>query len=152
MGYTHYWSNGAMEKETFEAIKEDAMVILDYCEQNGIAFGNFMGTKGTEPVFKEGEFGFNGVGEEAHETFALGCEHNDFDFCKTARKPYDLAVCMVLLSLTYHFADASVRSDGDIDDEWVEPIETWHKLFPNRSVEFSYDGMFIADESEQMQK
>jgi hypothetical protein len=146
MGYTHYWSHGVMDKETFEEIKSDAMDILVFCEEQGIAFGNYAGVKDSEPVFKEYKFGFNGIEELSHETFWLGIEPNEFNFTKTARKPYDLAVCMTLLSLAYHVEGASVRSDGDIDEEWISPIVTWHRLFPNRSVAFSYDGQFIAHE------
>lgn len=53
-----------------------------------------------------------------------------FDFCKTARKPYDLAVCLVLLSMKRH-APRSVRlgSDGDWDGEWTQARMVYKELF-----------------------
>jgi hypothetical protein len=57
-----------------------------------------------------------------HETFVLnrkGCE----EFCKTARKPYDLMVQAVLIIAKYYFQDnISIGSDGDMDD-WREAIK-----------------------------
>lgn len=44
-----------------------------------------------------------------------------FDFCKTARKPYDAAVCACLVAFRHHFGGAfAVSSDGDdYDAGWV---------------------------------
>lgn len=41
---------------------------------------------------------FNGVEDDGHETFYLPKKKRSFNFCKTARKPYDIAVAMVLLA------------------------------------------------------
>lgn len=53
-----------------------------------------------------------------------------FDFCKTARKPYDLAVCLVMLSMKRH-APRSVRiaTDGEWDGEWTEARRVYKELF-----------------------
>jgi hypothetical protein len=53
-----------------------------------------------------------------------------FDFCKTARKPYDLAVCLVYMILKRH-APKSVKisSDGDWEQEWVEARKVYKELF-----------------------
>ena len=53
-----------------------------------------------------------------------------FDFCKTAHKPYDLAVGLVLLLALHHAPEImSVSSDGDWDSEWVYIRENYRKLF-----------------------
>ena len=53
-----------------------------------------------------------------------------FDFCKTARKPYDLAVCLVLLAMKRHAPKSvKVSSDGDWDGEWKEAREVYKSLF-----------------------
>ena len=69
----------------------------------GCYAGNSKGVVYTENVqngkTNTTEFGFNGIGDLSHETFALNVGENEWNFCKTARKPYDLAVCMILLSL-----------------------------------------------------
>lgn len=84
---------------------------------------------------------FNGWKDEGHETFMVTREKPDngpswdkdtssFDFCKTARKPYDLAVCLVLLSMHRHAPDSvNVSSDGDWDHEWSEARKVYKDLF-----------------------
>lgn len=78
---------------------------------------------------------FNGIGEEAHETFYIDRVSEDssletyytderkgkyFECCKTARKDYDLAVSCVLIIAKRHLGeDIIVGSDGDnADEEW----------------------------------
>jgi len=48
------------------------------------------------PIINDKKIAFNGVGEDGHESLVIhkvGCE---FEFCKTARKPYDEVVVAVL--------------------------------------------------------
>ena len=55
----------------------------------------------------------------SHETFNIQrkVETREFEFCKTARKPYDLMVCICLILLKWHFKDkVSISSDGDMED------------------------------------
>lgn len=67
---------------------------------------------------------FNGIEEDAHETFELNKEGHGFNCCKTARKPYDTAVVTVLILANHHAPDVwEVSSDGDIQ-EW-QPILDW---------------------------
>jgi len=55
------------------------------------------------------------LGEDAYETFGINLEDGGkFDFCKTARKPYDLAVTASLVALKKHFGgEVDISSDGD---------------------------------------
>ena len=95
---------------------------------------------------------FNGWKDDGHETFMLTKEKPEqagvlfeqlvqspswnpaakesFDFCKTARKPYDMAVMLVLL-IAHDVAPKSIRisSDGDWDSEWVPARDAYTKLF-----------------------
>lgn len=50
---------------------------------------------------------FNGVAEDAHEPFRLSQEVQK-DWCKTARKPYDIAAACVLLR-AYLLSPSSVK-------------------------------------------
>jgi len=55
----------------------------------------------------------------SHETFNIQrkVETREFEFCKTARKPYDLMVCICLILLKWYFKDkVSISSDGDMKD------------------------------------
>ena len=71
-----------------------------------------------------------------HETFHLTRKDSgNFNFCKTARKPYDLMVCAVLFLAKYHFKDKiKISSDGDMND-WTPAIEFVDKFFPEYVLE-----------------
>jgi hypothetical protein len=62
---------------------------------------------------------FNGVGDLAHETFVIEKKGSD-DFCKTARKPYDLLVVACLIAawqiLNYRFGSDGFDPDGSCND------------------------------------
>lgn len=58
------------------------------------------------------------------------------DSCKTARKPYDFAVCAVLLLAEFHLPGFVVDSDGDTD-EW-SPALTWVNQAINPAVRMPY--------------
>jgi hypothetical protein len=56
-----------------------------------------------------------------------------FEFCKTARKPYDIMVCCVLLAAKHHLkARVSVSSDGDLD-EWQPAIDLYEKVLGRKA-------------------
>jgi hypothetical protein len=97
MGYTHYWTiKGKLPVvaiEDIELIVKNHLCIIQ------------------DPQVSLRGVRFNGVGEKAHETFHV--KSNSNDFCKTARKPYDLPVCETLLVLKYHLKEQmELRSDG----------------------------------------
>lgn len=52
-----------------------------------------------------------------------------FACCKTARKPYDLVVCVSLLLFQYHFPNAHIASDGNAQD-WSSAVMLYRLLFP----------------------
>ena len=69
---------------------------------------------------REGDIQFNGYAEDGYEYMVL--KKNDtigaFNFCKTARKPYDGDV-VALLCIAHHHAPGalSISSDGSME-EW----------------------------------
>jgi len=85
---------------------------------------------------------FNGsnVGDLGHETFLLEQKREprrfnqynketdfSFNFTKTARKPYDLAVCACLIIAKEYFReDIIIKSDGELSD-WAQAIELVQK-------------------------
>lgn len=83
-------------------------------------------------MINESEIWFNGDAKKEldYETFGIKWypkEGKVRDFCKTARKPYDILVCFSLLALKAAFHDYKVfnfSSDGD-DSDW----ETAKNLF-----------------------
>ena len=90
-----------------------------------------MGDK--KPICNTQRISFNGNEHEdmSYETFTLLPKKMD-DYCKTGRKPYDFAVCAVLIIAYNHLPDLLlVRSDGDTD-EWT-PVLNWVRqhVLPN---------------------
>jgi len=72
---------------------------------------------------------FNGKDDEGHETFMLTPDPSDFNFCKTAQKPYDLVV-VAILCLLAHRTDTGVSSDGDRSD-WAEGLKLAQRVAPD---------------------
>lgn len=71
-----------------------------------------------EPVFKPDYICFNGDEEhkQGYETFYINFNNDFCTFCKTARQPYDVAVCIALLCFKHYFGDDfRLSSDGDIE-------------------------------------
>lgn len=127
MGYTHYWNN---KFELTDDLIQDVYKILKVADNRGISIRGGLGNG--KPVANLDEIRFNGdkkLGED-YETFAL--LGDDFQFCKTARQPYDLAVCLVLLR-TYALNKGrrfSFNSDGSWNDEaWKNARDTYREIF-----------------------
>ena len=78
---------------------------------------------------------FNGKGGDGHETFLFKRDNISkpwkdtksgkvFNFCKTARKSYDVAVTACLVLAKHHFGDdVNVSSDGEFED-WRR-VSSW---------------------------
>lgn len=157
MGYTHYWNRSAdFTTEQWEKICLETLdIIVKWCDKKRVTLafehdsgyevnprvwgGAYMAPK--VPEVSPDLIRFNGWRGEGHETFYLTRVKPDnpaydpdakesFDFCKTNRKPYDIAVMLVLLSMKRHAPDTvRVASDGDWDTEWAEARRAYKILF-----------------------
>jgi hypothetical protein len=138
MGYTHYWKNKSNDKdnENFLKVVEDAKKLYNnmpattktaggYHENDPLLLGDGEGEG--EPIFNDTEIVFNGKGDLGHETFFITTENTEFKFCKTARKPYDLMVCAVLISCKKHLSNFSYSSNGK-EDDWKEAHEFYNQV------------------------
>jgi hypothetical protein len=137
---------------------QDARRIVDRVRELGIALGPGVEDyeDRTGPECNERWIWLNGVGDGEHETLLVygpGREALDaiadaqrwsgrsgflWAFCKTARKPYDLAVAAILLRLHELAPEAFViASDGSWHDAWLHgagergpsPRTLCHELF-----------------------
>lgn len=143
MGYTHYFNFKEDIKSFSEEVLTDIKTVLakyeDILEVESIT---------DDKIF------FNGLGYGAYEDFALRSDTTDFNFCKTARRPYDLPVCEVLLVLKHHYKDNfELGSDGfsvskenfikkNLDGTWNEAIKNVKDQF---GYEFDFMGMITGD-------
>jgi hypothetical protein len=144
MGYTHYWKFKKSPKsitngeELFEYAVNSAKELIaqiperiperiwekisdwDYVQKDGTETVPFKlcGGDGTgSPEFTKTLICFNGDAEcgNDHETLYISLDSEGFDFCKTARKPYDVAVCITLICFKHYFGDVfEYHSDGNI--------------------------------------
>ena len=118
MGYTHYWrqENGEIPAAAWANITADARMLIHAAAMRQIHLWREYDEPDTAPlVDAEGIF-FNGTGDEGHETFVLNRDGEDFQFCKTAYKRYDLVVVAILAAAQQHAPDhIKVSSDGDAE-------------------------------------
>lgn len=132
MGYTHYWTPKKSTKEEFKKFSDTCKKLHKNLPKTSNTAGGyhsktelkiFGGSGEGKPQFTTKEVCFNG--DEAnnldHETFYIGLTHNEWTFCKTARKPYDLLVCACLLAAR-DILKFDVSSDGDFED-WKPAID-----------------------------
>lgn len=129
----------AEAKELYKKLPEEIKI----CDGNG---------KG-KPLFHTTEICFNGDGslDLDHETFSVTPNPIDFEFCKTARKPYDIMACAVLISMKKHMVNFSYSSDGDKED-WAPAkkfyksvFKTVKKIIPPAGV-----GVEMSDEKQKL--
>lgn len=166
MGYTHYLSRPKeLDKDTWinfiEDVKKLKVNLPEYSKNAGGYYKidklELAGGDGTgQDYLGSDAICFNGSQKNDlwHETFHIrrkvilsdrktpdenGRYH---EFCKTARKPYDLYVCLVLIALKYHFNnEVEISSDGTMPDDWSHAI----KLF-QKTLDKEVPKMFLRDE------
>ena len=141
MGYTHYYyQKKSFTPKQWVSLSKDARTIIAACDTLGIALRREFDDPRL-PLVDASQIRFNGEREQGHETFFLdkdkpansswrADEPEYFAFCKTARKPYDLAVCLVLLAAIGR-APKTIRieSDGEWDPDWAAARKVYRTIF-----------------------
>lgn len=151
MGYSHYWkfknNLAPIDLKNGESKFKNAVEIFKSClnELNGkTRYPNWgdnafeqevpmvlAGGDGTgSPIIKDNLVCFNGERKDdnCHETFYISLDDGEWNFCKTARKPYDTAVCLALLSFKAAFGDDfGFTSDGG-EKEWAYAKSIFEKV------------------------
>ena len=119
MGYTHYISRSTrnLDPDTFKSFAAAASKVLSHPSIKDLVSCDFDSTN-IPPIVTPDLVRFNGKGDLGHETFSLRRDDwRDFDFCKTAAKPYDKAVVAVLVLAHHYFPnDLEISSDGGPED------------------------------------
>ena len=115
MGYTHYFTQVQStegDDRSYLKFAIDAMLIILTAEQRGINLNWHV---------DENAVKINGVGEDSHEDFYFTREANlSFNFCKTARKPYDDVITACLIALKKAYGEkVDIGSDGTWESDWV---------------------------------
>ena len=115
MGYTRYWNRTSqpITEDFCEAVRK----IIEDSKAKGIFIGNGWGEG--EPIITLDTVSFNGDASKDldHETCYFSNEDEvGFNFCKTARKPYDYTVREVLKVAEQMGIITDVRSDGENEE------------------------------------
>lgn len=130
MGYTHYWSHGDLTPQQMGDIAASIRQIISEADGKPTSTAGgyhtepvkICGGRGSgKPELSKTNISLNGNGPDLdHETFHIS-PSGESDFCKTARKPYDVVVaaCLTFLATDYGFR---VSSDGDHED-WQAGVD-----------------------------
>lgn len=114
MGYTHYWDYKQASHASLRLAADDMIKILA-AEWIVPLIGDAFGETPVPTIVsneKKVEIVFNGLGVNGHETFSFPPTEG-FNFCKTARKPYDGVVTACLVAAADRLGvNLTVTSDG----------------------------------------
>lgn len=118
MGYTHYF------EQHQDATPEQWQAITNAFKQLHHAFPlQREHDDKSEVEITDDRIAFNGIGGDRCETMSLKRTGRGFDFCKTARKPYDGAVIALLILCNHYAPDVwSISSDGSRKD-WIPTLK-----------------------------
>ncbi|KAH0431912.1 hypothetical protein CcaCcLH18_06739 [Colletotrichum camelliae] len=134
-GWVADW-DAARWQAIWPQLVDDARLIMEACDV--ILTGPTHNSDIITPPVASAEEGIvlNGVGDYGHEPFSLS-KQNSTGSVGTARKPYDLVVCCVLLRAHYLSPrNIHVDPDGRWDDElWKRARELYQTLWQGDNVE-----------------
>jgi hypothetical protein len=136
MGYTHYIDTDKWSKEDSTGFEKSLPIVRKILKKYKDLVQFECGIAKRPQVSKE-QIRFNGIGDDGHETFVVHNRKKQSSFlhsrayCKTARKPYDLPICEILLVLKANCPNLKVDSDGFsgcisnavLDESWPAAIE-----------------------------
>jgi hypothetical protein len=144
LGYTQYWKpTGEFTTNQFAELRLNAAKIIEVAKQLPYKIG--IDTDGSNDT----TISINGcvlnkdpeeideyeLEELTHETFELFANHvSTFNFCKTARKPYDIVVVACLIAAEAAAVKAgftmNLSTDGEIEN-WQKGMELFAQALPD---------------------
>lgn len=144
MGYTHYWTQPRdfTTDEWGVVLLEVAAIVARVRTVEKITIVDGLGKPTSSPEFSASCIAFNGssVDDQYHETFSITRIRETVDangtlgraFCKTARKPYDIAVtaCLCYMATQWGY---DVTSDGQGED-FLGGVAVVRSVFPQRAT------------------
>lgn len=134
MGYTHYWSADdgvVLPADRFGKFIKDTRKIVEASHVD-----MSMRVDAGAVIYSE----INDPDLDCFETYRVDlflttASGRAGGFCKTYRRPADEVVAASLLSLSYHFPEVRVSTDGVWEnDEWQKARYLYLSVFPDRVV------------------
>lgn len=124
MGYTRYWSVNKDADTLDDTTLDTIRAIVDIAGEDGISIKNWDGTG--KPTITDTCINLNGDSDlwEDHENFKVSFPYSpqDWRFCKTARKPYDVVVYACLRLLKEEGYVTSISADGDYNTDAAKKL------------------------------
>lgn len=121
MGYTHYWEFvEPLSQKQYGQLITGFEKIVETAIEGGIKI---------EHDFGQDSFVFNGVGQNAHESFGFAIGDEGFNFCKTAQKPYDAVVTASLIHAKIILRDGIVLSSDGSGKDWQSGQVLYETVF-----------------------
>jgi hypothetical protein len=138
-GYTHYYTwKQSPDDASIKACVADMNRLIEARKSILVSPGGRETTPGSLKLSAT-NVDFNGIGNNAHEPFVFPyafSDHDSFNFCKTAWKPYDEVVTACLIVARDHFSPSvlEIDSDGSWSD-WSRGAKLYASVFgrPARS-------------------
>ena len=112
MGYTHYYSASNWTAKDANGYKQALPILEKIAEKYKGIICYECEDVDFPPQVNSAGIHLNGKEEDGHETFSFNPGKPSREFCKTARKPYDLPVCEMLLVLKAYLPNLELSSDG----------------------------------------
>ena len=151
MGYTHSFTPKKATPEKWNEFVQQCKQLKDglqmYSESACGCYEDkkilIRGGGGTgRAIFNKEEVWFNGDTKRGleHETFWTEPNLDEWQFCKTARKPYDLLVCAVLIAAK-NILGYEVTSNGNLED-WKQAIDLYSEVIYGESI-YTFDDVLI---------
>ena len=143
MGYTHYWyfpSKYEVDAKTWKRIVDDFNNILNVLVSPEKGLNHLRDilepSSGQKLAITDDMIWFNGREEndQGHETFHLARKSDKdsyrirkdedcFTCCKTARKPYDIVACCLLIIAKKHIGKLIKISSDGAEEEWNDAFK-----------------------------
>jgi len=134
MGYTHYFTPKTVTDDKWKEFVDTCKKLHKNLPSKTDTAGGYFedddlvicgGQGRDEPKFDLDGIWFNGNESKNldHETFSIERERHNWNFCKTARKPYDLLVVACLIAAN-EILGYDVSSDGEWE-EWKAGIKLY---------------------------
>lgn len=137
MGYTHYWKTSEpFTAQQWEDLEQFARTAIRMLPKHSESAGGFykkaplvvaMGVAAKRHIRIDGSGRYEGL-DLSHESFVFENAPTEFDFCKTARKPYDLMVCAVLIQARILLPRGVAISTDGVAEDWLPALEFHNRV------------------------
>lgn len=129
MGYTHYFGPTDFKPERFALLTKAAKRVIKIVEEEmKVPLAYDLDEADRPPVCEGDTIRFNGIDADGYETFVLRAI-GKWSFCKTARKPYDVATVAILCLAKHYNKNLDIGSDGDGSD-WEKGLALARRIEP----------------------